>query len=231
MREPIDMAVIQEDFDRIARASGADADEGWNHNNQYHRFLLQQMPARCREALDIGCGTGEFARLLAERADHVLGLDLSPRTIELARGRSTGRLNLDFESADVFAWRCEPERFDVIVSIATLHHMSMDAVLPRLKEALARGGTLLILDVYQQRFSDLFVNLVATPANLFMQAFKNGRRSAVSAEARAAMQEHQAHDSYLTLPQVRQVCQTFLPGARVRRHVFWRYSITWRKPG
>jgi hypothetical protein len=58
-------AVIREDFDRIARLSG----DSWNHNTQYHPFLLRQLPSRMRAALDIGCGAGAFSRLVAVCAD------------------------------------------------------------------------------------------------------------------------------------------------------------------
>jgi len=44
MREHFDTATVQADFDRIALLSNQDADEGWNHNNHYHRFLLEQVP-------------------------------------------------------------------------------------------------------------------------------------------------------------------------------------------
>src|SRR5437868_4726022 len=57
MKELIDTVTVQADFDRIALLSKQDADEGWNHNNHYHRFLLEQVPACCAYALDIGCGT------------------------------------------------------------------------------------------------------------------------------------------------------------------------------
>ena len=56
---------IRDDFDRLALY---DRDE-WNHNNHYHRFLLKQLPSKCQTILDIGCGTGEFSRLLANRAN------------------------------------------------------------------------------------------------------------------------------------------------------------------
>jgi predicted TPR repeat methyltransferase len=77
-------STIRADFDRIALISH----EGWNHNTHYHGFLLRQLPAHLGEALDLGCGTGAFARLLAQRAERVLGLDLSPRMIQVARERS-----------------------------------------------------------------------------------------------------------------------------------------------
>jgi 2-polyprenyl-3-methyl-5-hydroxy-6-metoxy-1,4-benzoquinol methylase len=57
------MQKIRDDFDRIALHDGSE----WNHNNRYHNFLLQQLPLHCESILDIGCGTGEFSRLLAKR--------------------------------------------------------------------------------------------------------------------------------------------------------------------
>src|SRR5437868_4621569 len=129
MKEHIDTAIVQADFDRIALLSNKDVDEGWNHNNHYHRFLLEQVPARCTDALDIGCGAGQFARLLASRAEHVLALDLSPQMIRLARERSSDFATIDFEVADALSRAFSPGQFDYIVSIATLHHMPMEAIL------------------------------------------------------------------------------------------------------
>ncbi len=223
------MAIVQADFDRIALHSNRDSDERWNHNTHYHRFLLDHVPTGCTSALDLGCGTGAFARLLAQRAEHVLALDLSPQMIRQAQARSADAPNIDFQVADAVVWECPPEQFDYIVSIAALHHLPMEEVLSKLKRGLAPGGSLVILDIYQTRFADLFVNLVAIPANVFMQRLKNGHRPPVSQEARAAMAEHIAHDSYLTLAQVRHLAQAILPGAQVRRHLFWRDSLVWKK--
>jgi hypothetical protein len=37
------------------------------------------------------------------------------------------------------------------------------------------------------------------------------------------------NDSYSTLAQIRRVCEGVLPGARIRKHLLWRYSIIWRR--
>ncbi|MBE9171305.1 methyltransferase domain-containing protein [Pleurocapsales cyanobacterium LEGE 06147] len=66
---------IRDDFDRIALYDR----EVWNHNNRYHKFLLKQLPLHCERVLDIGCGTGAFSRLLAERCHQVVAIDLSPQ--------------------------------------------------------------------------------------------------------------------------------------------------------
>ena len=93
-------STIQADFDRIALLSP----DGWDHNAHYHRFLLRHVPARCRAALDVGCGTGAFSRLLAERSDQVIALDLSPRMIEIARARAEHLPNITFQVADATNW-------------------------------------------------------------------------------------------------------------------------------
>jgi hypothetical protein len=34
----------------------------------------------------------------------------------------------------------------------------------------------------------------------------------------------------MTFPEMRAIAARVLPGARLRRHLLWRYSITWTKP-
>lgn len=83
---------IKADFDRLALLD----DEGWTTNNHYHDFLLKHVPEKCGNALEIGCGTGAFARRLAERCRRVVALDLSAEMIRVARSRSDQLENLDF---------------------------------------------------------------------------------------------------------------------------------------
>jgi hypothetical protein len=77
---------VREDFDRLADLPES---SGWDHNAHYHPFLLKHLPPRLDEALEVGCGTGAFARVLAERCGRVVAIDLSPawsRWRERARG-------------------------------------------------------------------------------------------------------------------------------------------------
>jgi SAM-dependent methyltransferase len=226
MKHVHDAATVQADFDRLASFST----EQWDHNSHYHRFLLRHLPAHCRTVLDIGCGTGAFARLLAQRSEHVLALDLSPEMIRLAKERSTLYPTIDFQVADILLYQFSPGQFDAIVSIATLHHLPIEELLVRLKEALAPGGVLLVLDLYQPRLIDLPLNLIAVPANLFLKYARTGHLKEPAA-VREAWAEHGQRDVYLTIPRVRTFCRATLPGARVKRHLFWRYSLIWKKPG
>src|SRR5215468_1441278 len=108
--------------------------------------LVARIPdGRVTSVVDLGCGTGEMTRLLAERWPQavVLGVDNSPEMLAAARPRSIpGRLS--FEAGD--AGRFHPAApVDVLVSNATLHWLpNHEHLIPRLADCVAPGGTLAI---------------------------------------------------------------------------------------
>ncbi len=218
---------IRLDFDRIALAESGD---GWNHNNHYHDYLLRHAPPHCAAALEVGCGKGEFARRLAGRCDHLLALDLSAEMIGAAREQSRGYPHIDYVQADVLAYDLPAAHFGCIASIATLHHMPLAVVLPKLRGALKPGGVLLVLDLCRDEgVADFCRNLAAIPLHQALYRIK-GRSRRQTPEARAAWQAHSAADNPLSLREVRAACADLLPGARVTRHLLWRYSLVWVKP-
>ncbi|MBM4383536.1 MAG: class I SAM-dependent methyltransferase [Deltaproteobacteria bacterium] len=80
--------------------------------------------------LSIGCGDGAFELLLAQHAEHVVALDLSPEAIAVAQRAQArdGVRNVEFRCMSFrdLAWS---ERFDTIVCLAFLHHVA-EAELP-----------------------------------------------------------------------------------------------------
>jgi len=222
---------VREDFDRIADLSH---EEGWDHNSHYHPFLLRQLPPRLHEALEVGCGAGAFARALAERSERVLAVDLSSRMIEVARSRSGGHPNVEYAVADVNSWSFHEERFGCVASINTLHHLSLAPLLRRMGKALRPGGALLVLDLYEAGgVADLLVGTAGFPASMAIRLAKTGALSGTHQppELGRAWEEHYATDRFPTLSEVRGACaEAGLRGAKVRRHILWRYSVVWRKP-
>ena len=139
------MSSIEADFDRLAILD----DEGWTANNHYHDFLLKHVPQNCENALEIGCGTGAFARLLAKRCKRVIALDLSSEMIRVACSRSSQFDNLEFQLADAMTWNFPQSQFDFVCSIATLHHLQQRELFVKMKDALKPGGVLVVLDLVE----------------------------------------------------------------------------------
>lgn len=99
-------------------------------------------------AVDLGCGSGRFLGLLADRHAEVLGVDIAAREIEMARvehGRPRVRLEvrslLDVTPAT-------DGLFDTVFTVNTLHHLhAYDIALPHLRSLLAPGGHLVAVDL------------------------------------------------------------------------------------
>ena len=226
------MSVIQADFDRLALLDA----EGWTQNNHYHKFLLRQVRNDCQNALEVGCGTGAFARRLAERARHVVALDLSPAMISVARSRSAESSNIEFHVVDAIAWDFPAAHFDCIAAIATLHHLPLREMILKLKAALKPGGVLIVLDLFEPERNlltvaglvDTFLNIVAMGVSVSLRLVHNGRLKPPR-EVRAAWAAHEQHDSYPKMSEIRTFCADILPGAKIRKHLLWRYSIIWQK--
>src|SRR5262245_30105218 len=226
MKSPQTIETLQHDFDRIALIP----EEQWNHNSYYHGFLLSQIPARCEYALEIGCGTGRFSRLLAQRSTNVLAIDLSPEMIRVSKEKSAQHPAIDFVLSDILKYPLPPNHFDCIATLTTLHHLPLETILKKVKGALKPGGVFVNLDLYSwSNPRDYFLAGIAYPISVFQRLIQTGRLTPPK-EIRKAYLEHDKTDSFLTLGEISQACDHVLPGAVVTRHFFWRYSICWKKP-
>jgi len=181
----------------------------------------------------MGCGAGEFARILADKSSHVLRIDLSPNMIQKAKEQSKEYSNIDYGTANVMEWDFPNEYFDCIASIATLHHLPLEDMLSKIKKSLRKNGVLLVLDLYQKEsLGDILTEVLACPINMFMNLIKNGyihRKFVKADKSKAIWDLHSKVDHYLTLSHIREICDRIIPNARVRRHLFWRYSIICKK--
>lgn len=211
-------------FDRIARLP----DEGrWNHNNHYFAYLLRQLPTGVRMALDIGCGAGELTGQVAKRVGYVIGLDLSQAMIEKA-SKSNPASNITYMRADFDDFTSRD--LGAIVSSAALHHLDLEKVLPKVARLLAPGGVFLALDLYRRAgFFDRLLDVLAAPSNLLLMVIRNGRLWLTPA-AREAWRDHGGIDRLLTFTELRSIFERHLPGTKLKRHLFWRYSAVYQKP-
>ena len=116
-------------FDRLVSLSGAGLDD---------------------RVLDIGCGTGYFARRIApvvEPGGKVVGIDPSHSMLDYAIDRAPG--NCTFQAAGAEELPFDDASFDLVVSSLAFHHFPVDRRADAVREmfrVLRPGGRLFIAD-------------------------------------------------------------------------------------
>lgn len=87
---------------------------------QYRNFFLDHIGADDR-VIDIGCGKGETAFFVSEKAVQVVGMDIKEKNIASAKEKYT-RQNLSFIVGDVLAYPFS-DSFDAIILSNVLEHI------------------------------------------------------------------------------------------------------------
>lgn len=109
---------------------------------------LAALPApRYRSALDVGCTIGVFTRLLADRAERVVGVDVSAAAVEAAAARCADLPHVSLSTLRV-PQQWPDGRFDLIVLSEILYYLpdaDLAALAERVTSSLDRGGTLLLV--------------------------------------------------------------------------------------
>jgi len=108
---------------------------------------------RDRAVLDAGCGTGIFSIIFARNgASRVVGIDISPGSLETARGLKErfSLANAEFEQRDMLSLPFADGTFDVVWAWGTVHHTTDPfAAVAELIRVLRPGGSIL-LAVYKR---------------------------------------------------------------------------------
>ena len=196
--------------------------ERWNSNIHYHPVLLNLVPAHAKTGLDVGCGQGVLTRQLRRKVPQVVGIDTDTAMIELAKAETDPTTTgMNYVLGDVMGYPFAAASFDAIVCVATLHHLDTQAALQRMAALLTPGGTLALLGVARSQFKDLPWDALGTLAAMY---YTRRRR----------LWKHTApmiwppRDSFAA---VKRIAEDVLPGVIFRRHVLFRYSLHWSKPG
>ncbi|MFD4861749.1 class I SAM-dependent methyltransferase [Streptomyces atratus] len=196
----------------------------WDHNAHYHRWILRQLPSGCDSALDVGSGSGELARLLATRVKTVHGIDSDPDIVARAGEPTVPAAPVTFTVADAPAGM-PPGPYDVITCVATVHHLPFTEALTRFREHLAPGGTLVVVGLSREAtLGDHLLSLASIPLNAAMALIKNKGRRAPRPDSMTA----RTRPAEMTFSDIVREARQVLPGVRLRRRLFWRYTLVWR---
>lgn len=130
-------------------------DDAPDHGLRDHRIraewgalLLPRVPTPPSRVVDLGCGTGSLAVLLAERGHQVSGLDLSGSMVRLAEAKANAaRVSIDFTQGDAACPPFESSTFDVVLARHVLWVFeNPDDVLAAWLRLLRPGGRLILIE-------------------------------------------------------------------------------------
>ena len=94
------------------------------YRDEVYAFLKSYIPAGPSRILDAGCGTGHYCGRLAADGFQVVGVDLDPHMIEVARRTYPGPT---FHCADILDVGTLPPPFDLVFCIGNVApHLTQD---------------------------------------------------------------------------------------------------------
>ncbi|MEM3561226.1 MAG: class I SAM-dependent methyltransferase [Nitrososphaerota archaeon] len=102
-----------------------------------------------KDVLEIGCGTGKDSIKISEYgANKVIGIDLSPQGIKIAKAESTIKKakNVFFYVMNAENMNFEDSCFDVIFGNSILHHLYLEDALKEIKRILKPDGKIIFIE-------------------------------------------------------------------------------------
>ncbi|WP_013324447.1 class I SAM-dependent methyltransferase [Gloeothece verrucosa] len=139
--------IIREQYNQMAQIY----DQRWkNYISKTLSFLKNWAEISSDQVvLDLGCGTGEFERLLLTEnpEQKIIGIDISEEMLVKAKYKCQGYPNVSFQQASVSSLPFNTHTFDVIVSASAFHYFEHpETAIQEIKRVLKPDGKVVILD-------------------------------------------------------------------------------------
>jgi 2-polyprenyl-3-methyl-5-hydroxy-6-metoxy-1,4-benzoquinol methylase len=192
----------------------------WNHNAAYHPWLVGIAAEHRGDVLDIGCGDGLLAQRLAPVSRSVTGIDPDPAAIARATDRLASHRHVTVAQHNFQEYHPGEQRFDLITFIASLHHMDLRASLIKARDMLTPTGEIAVVGCSANKtVRDWVWSAMCVPAARFGSWLHSETRNIGVAVA----------EPKEGLDDIRRAVGDVLPGASVRRALYYRYLLRWRR--
>lgn len=191
-------------------------------------WLPTALPERRRRAIDLGCGAGRHAVILADYFDQVDAIDLSGPMIRLAR-RKRPRSNVSYLESDILDITGQ---YDFITSSATLHHVTdLPAVLRHIRSLVSVGGRAALADTVSPRPANPRWWLYGGEVRKLARNLARRRANAweIFRLSTGEWLDHRVSDRYLSRAGFEQVYGPAFPGGRFVR-VGSQHCVLWDRP-
>lgn len=185
---------VQQNFDRAAHAYDAHATLQQQQVARLFALATQYLPEQAL-LLDIGCGTGQFARLAQERPGwRITGLDLSLAMLKQAATRCTAL------QADAVHLPIADHSVDGVISSLCLQWINdKPAALAEMRRVLKPGGVALLATLGHQSLAELrqaAASAEITLGLLPMESYTHYRALAVDSGLQIASFQHTVQIDY-----------------------------------
>jgi SAM-dependent methyltransferase len=107
---------------------------------------LAELPAGAR-LVEIGCGTGQATRPLAQRGYTITCLELGEQLAALARRNLTGFPNVEVVTGDFETWQPDHAEHDAVVAFGSFHWISSEHRYRKAAELVGASGKLAVVSM------------------------------------------------------------------------------------
>jgi SAM-dependent methyltransferase len=203
----------------LAQWTGMGAsNEYWNHNTAYHQWLLDIAAQQAGDVLDVGCGDGLLAQRLAPVSRTVTAIDPDGSAVQRAEERLGPLRGAQVRQSAFESFDPGSRRFDLITFVASLHHLDTRQALARARTMLAPHGMVAVVGLSANKtVRDWIWSAACLPA----VRIGSWRHSEVRDIGVAVA------DPRENLDEIRRVAGDVLPGAAIRRALYYRYLLAW----
>ncbi len=107
--------------------------------------FLKKSNFEFKYALDIGCGTGKYLKILQNNGFKTNGIDSSE--IAIAMTKKILNNNSEISSVNMFKFKIPKNKYDLIISISTIHHGTKEQVqnlINKIHKAIIKNGKVFI---------------------------------------------------------------------------------------
>jgi SAM-dependent methyltransferase len=190
----------------------------WNHNTAYHPWLASLAAKHRGDVLDVGCGDGLLAQRLAPVSRSVTGIEPDPATADRARGRIGDLDNVQVSRTSFEEFDPGTRRFDLITFVASLHHMDLRTTLARARDLLTPSGEIAVVGLSANESAwDWVWSACCVPV-----AAVGDRLHGDTPDIGVSLA-----DPRESLRTIRRMTAEVLPGAVIRRKLYYRYLLRW----
>ncbi len=161
------MTSVQDKQTEMLVGSGTPEDEWLDDTQAYrvretHLELLGLASLRNQLILDAGCGPGTYGIMLAQKGNEVIGVEISPSAVQVAKQRaSEKRVNFSAQVGDLEKLPFEDGYFDVCFVGWVLHHFpDINAAVSELVRVLKPGGMIAMAEPNESNLAVRFSRFI-----------------------------------------------------------------------